>query len=70
MFCVVVSLLQVRVKLGVIAMKGHSRLPRSSELEPQHEMQFSIKHKTFLLVCVWEGLTPLQGIQLMYSNPH
>ena len=34
--------LQVRVDLGVMAMKGYSTFPRSPKLEPHHQMQFSV----------------------------
>ena len=40
---------QVRVGLGVMAVKGYSTLPKSSELEPRHQMRFCILPKTTLL---------------------
>ena len=33
--------LQVRVSLGVMAMKGYSTLPSYPELKPHHQMQFT-----------------------------
>ena len=36
------------VNLGVIAMKGYPTLLRSLELEPQHQMQFSVIPRTHL----------------------
>ena len=35
--------------LGVIAMKGYSTLPRGLELEPEHQMHFSVLARTTLL---------------------
>ena len=37
--------LWVSVDLGVMAMKGYSILPRSPELEPHHQMKFSVIHR-------------------------
>ena len=34
--------LLIRVDLGVMAIKGYSTLPRSQELEPYYQMQFSV----------------------------
>ena len=34
--------LKIKVDLGIMAMKGYSTLPRSPELEPHHQMLFSI----------------------------
>ena len=53
---------QVRVDLGIMAMKEYSTLPRSLELELLHQMQFSIIPRTLL--------TPLQSIQSVYSMLH
>ena len=35
-------LLRVRVFLGIIAMKEHSILTESPELEPHHQIQFNV----------------------------
>ena len=40
--------LWVRVSLGVIAMKRYSTFPKASELEPHHQMQFSVILRTSL----------------------
>ena len=53
--------LWVRVDLVVMAMKGHSTLPRSSELEPHHQMQFCIISRTPLFGAV---------LQWAYSKPY
>ena len=45
--CEQVLLLQVKLKLAVIAIKGYvPRIPRSTELEPNHQMQLSVIPKT------------------------
>ena len=44
-----------------MARKGNSTLPRPPELEPHHQMQFSVMTKTLFLSEV--GLKPLQWIQ-------
>ena len=45
--------------MGVMAMKGFFTLSRSPELEPHHQMQFSVIPKTSL----FGRLAPLQEIQ-------
>ena len=45
--------------MGGIAMKGYSTFPKSPELEPDHQMQFSVLSGTyfwFLLFSVGGGL--------------
>ena len=56
---------EVRVNLGVMAMKKHSTLNRYPKQEPQNQMQFSVisGHCSFGNV----GLIPLQKILLAYS---
>ena len=49
--------LQVRIDLGVMAMKWFFTLPRAPEEEPHNQMQFSVIPWILLLV----GLSPLQG---------
>ena len=49
----------VRVDLGVKAMKQYSTLHRPTELEPHHEIQFSVIPGTPFLE---RGLVPLQCI--------
>ena len=34
--------LQVKADLGVMVMKGYTKLPRAPELETLHQMQFSV----------------------------
>ena len=48
--------LQVRVNLGVMAMKRYSTLPRSPELKPYNQMQFSVISRALVGI----GLTSLQ----------
>ena len=43
-------LLQIRVDLGVMAMKQYSSLPKSQELQPHHQMQLSIIPKTLFFI--------------------
>ena len=38
--------LWIRVELGVMAMQRYSILPRSTELKPPHQIQFSVIPKT------------------------
>ena len=52
------------VDLGVMAMKGYFTLPRFSELEPRHRMQFSVVPKTSF----FGGVPPLQGIECILSS--
>ena len=53
------NLNRVRVDLGVMTMKRYSTLPRSPELEPHRQMQYSFIPRILLLV--WGGLTPCRG---------
>ena len=52
----------VKVDLRVMAMKVYSRLPRAAELNPHHQIQFSVIPLIFL------GSNPLQKIQLAYAK--
>ena len=56
-----ILLLRFKADIRVMVWKGYSTFPRSPELEPHHQMLFSVIHWT-LLYC----LMPLQGIQ---QNP-
>ena len=49
-------LLQVRVDLGVMAMKEYSTLSRTLEQEPHYQMQFSVIPRTPFF---FEGVLPL-----------
>ena len=50
-------------------MKTYSILTRSPELEPHHQMLFSVIPRT--LIFLWEGcLTPIQGVDTVYSKFH
>ena len=44
--------------LHLMAMKGHSTLPKS----PCHQMQFNLISRISLLVCMWGGFTPMWRI--------
>ena len=48
---------RVTVDQSVMAMKGYSTLPKSKELEPHHQMQFSVVPRTllFFFFCGEEG---------------
>ena len=53
----------VRVDLGVMAMKGYSKLLRFPEMDLKHQMQFS-----FLLQTLhFSDLTPRQKVRSEYS---
>ena len=56
--------LQVRVDLGVMAMKRYSALPRSQELDPHHQMQFS-GHPSF----GGSNSSAVDTITLFYAPP-
>ena len=58
---------QIRVNLGVIAIKGYSTFPRAPEIEPHHQVQFSVILRT--LASGRRRLAPLQGIQSTSSEP-
>ena len=45
--------LRFRVNPKVVAMKGYSILPRALELEPHHQIHFSIESKPLTL---WRGM--------------
>ena len=53
--------LQVRLNLGIIAMKEYCALTRVPELEPHHQMQFSVISRL--------AITPQQGKQSAYFKP-
>ena len=38
----------LREELGVMALKGYSTFPKDPELEPQHQMQFSVIPRTLV----------------------
>ena len=60
--------LHIRVDLRVMAMKGDTPYsPSSSELEPHHQMQFSVQARTHHF---GRCLTPREGIQSVYSKSH
>ena len=59
----------VRVDLGVMTVKWYFILPRASELESHHQIQFSAIPRIVLFV-VEGGFTPLQEIQSVYSKPN
>ena len=57
----------IRVNLGIMALKGYSTLSRSPELEPHHQMLFSVIFRHSLQCGC---LTPLQRMQSVYSKSH
>ena len=60
--------IRVRVDLGVMTIKGYSTLPKSPELEPNYQMQFSVILGA--LSFEWWVLTLYWRIQSVYSEPH
>ena len=57
--------LQAKVNMGIIAMKRHSIFLRAPELDPYHQIQL---HIILRIIFFGEGLIPMQGIELVYSN--
>ena len=58
--------LPVRVGLGVMVMKEYSTLPRFSELEPQHQIKFSVIPRTFIFL---SGVLPFyEGYSQFIQN--
>ena len=55
---------RARVNLEGMAMKRYSVFSRT----PQTCYQFNVKSRTLVCVCVWGGLTPLQGCSRVYST--
>ena len=39
---------QIRVDLGVMEMKEYSTFPKAPELEPDHQMRFSVIYRTLV----------------------
>ena len=59
--------LRVRVELEVTVIKGYSTLPRSPQIEPHYQLEFSVMPRTsFFRV----NLNPLNRVKSMYSRPH
>ena len=54
---------RVRVDLGVMSMKGYSTFPKAPELEPHHQMGFSIMSRTY-----YRESYPTAEVQLVYST--
>ena len=59
-----VLLLQVRVDLGVMAMKEYSTFPKAAELERHHQVRFSVISK----ILNAEGSYSFAKVQLVYST--
>ena len=60
--------LWVRVDLGVMAMKVYSTYLRAPELEPHHQMQFSVIPRTLTEHCLTWGLLCVKLILVFLFN--
>ena len=50
-------------------MKKYSEIPKSQEVEPHHQMQFSVIHlKCYLTSLEWEKYSSMQEIESTYSK--
>ena len=59
--------LQIKVNLGVMAMKEYSTLPRTPDVKPHHQILFSVIPRIPLYFFDRWGLTSLQKLQCILS---